>query len=253
MSELSQTLRELIEGEGNDAPPAEAVARGWARLQAAAPSPPAQPAADAASTTTTAPTASATVGGMTKLALAVVASGALGYGAYAVLRAPSIPETAAHVVAAPSLPTPPSEPAASVQPVVAAPRHDPVAPPAPMAGPRTGTETGSESAPAPTPERVRKPRKRPLSPKDALEAELALMRAASRALAAEQPRRALRLARRHAKEFPSGALEQERHATQAIAHCALGHAKGVALASRFVATYPRSAHIGRVQRACNVQ
>jgi hypothetical protein len=86
---------------------------------------------------------------------------------------------------------------------------------------------------------------------DALSRELALISQAQRAVRAGQSERALALLRRHAVEFPSGALLQERIATQALAFCALGRvAEGQRAIGELARTSASSPLLGSARRSC---
>ncbi|MDD9933104.1 MAG: hypothetical protein OXT09_05850 [Myxococcales bacterium] len=79
------------------------------------------------------------------------------------------------------------------------------------------------------------------------ETELELLRRAQRALG-RSPSRALALARRHARDYPSGVFAQEREVVAIEAQLKLRRS-GVALerAQRFVERFPHSPHLHRVQ------
>jgi hypothetical protein len=86
---------------------------------------------------------------------------------------------------------------------------------------------------------------------DPLSRELALISQAQRAVRAGQSERALALLQRHAAEFPSGALLQERYATQALAFCALGRvAEGQRAIGELARRSASSPLLGSARRSC---
>jgi hypothetical protein len=86
---------------------------------------------------------------------------------------------------------------------------------------------------------------------DPLSRELALISKAQRAVRAGQSERALALLQRHAAEFPSGALLQERFATQALAFCALGRvAEGQRAIGELARRSASSPLLGSARRSC---
>jgi hypothetical protein len=90
------------------------------------------------------------------------------------------------------------------------------------------------------------------TPKYALAAENARVRAASEALRRNQPRAALAQLQRYAAQFPNGALRVEVAALRAIALCA-AHAPGSAADSgEFLRAHAGSPLAERVRRACDV-
>jgi hypothetical protein len=118
-----------------------------------------------------------------------------------------------------------------VRPPVAEPQPREV--PAPFA-------TEPEPEPEPSKSRVRPSLPR-ATPTDALAAELALLRAAKRALEAGNPEPALASVREHARRFANGELAEERWATHVRALCALGRTQEAArVASQFAAARPAS-------------
>jgi hypothetical protein len=69
-----------------------------------------------------------------------------------------------------------------------------------------------------------------------------------RALLSRSPEAALQLAEQSSKEFPHGALQQERDALSALALSRLGrHAQARELARAFIARYPRSPMRGALE------
>ncbi|MCY1059759.1 hypothetical protein [Nannocystis sp. SCPEA4] len=90
-------------------------------------------------------------------------------------------------------------------------------------------------------------------PKDmpALDAELALLRAAREALAHNSPAAALQSLEQHAREFPGGHLVEERMLLRAQAQCELGErAAARAAAAELVRAFPRSPHAATVAELC---
>jgi hypothetical protein len=101
---------------------------------------------------------------------------------------------------------------------------------------------------------VQQPAARPVAQApDPLSRELALISQAQRAVRAGQSERALALLQRHAMEFPSGALLQERFATQALAFCALGRvAEGQRAIGELARRSASSPLLGSARRSCAV-
>lgn len=88
-------------------------------------------------------------------------------------------------------------------------------------------------------------------PTDSLAAELAIVSAARRALARGDGEGARAALARHAREFPEGALTEERSALEVLALCATGeHARAAAAARAFLARYPRSVSSASVRGSC---
>jgi hypothetical protein len=85
---------------------------------------------------------------------------------------------------------------------------------------------------------------------DGLQAELALVRAAHDALRAGKPDVALERMDQHKREFPNGALAEERDALRVSAICALGRADAAAEAQTFLASHPGSPFVARIRDAC---
>jgi hypothetical protein len=90
----------------------------------------------------------------------------------------------------------------------------------------------------------------PPTPVDALEGELALVRAAHDALREGRPAVALERMDEHRKAYPNGALSEERDALRVGALCALGRADAQAEARAFLAAHPGSPFVARVREAC---
>jgi hypothetical protein len=81
-----------------------------------------------------------------------------------------------------------------------------------------------------------------------VQAELALLARAQRALRDGDPEGALAAAREHASRFADGALSEERGAIVALANCRLG--RGSAEARAFLARSPASPLAARVRKEC---
>jgi len=90
-------------------------------------------------------------------------------------------------------------------------------------------------------------------PKDmpALDAELALLRAAREALGRKAPAAALVSLDQHAREFPGGHLVEERMLLRAQAQCELGRREAArAAAAELVRAFPESPHARTVAGLC---
>lgn len=87
---------------------------------------------------------------------------------------------------------------------------------------------------------------------DDLEAEVALLGTAQRALARRSPSDALAALDDHARRFPRGALATEREGLRAVAACEAKRADGKALAERFVSRHASSPLVARVRSACGL-
>ncbi|HWZ87838.1 MAG TPA: hypothetical protein VNW92_03280 [Polyangiaceae bacterium] len=86
---------------------------------------------------------------------------------------------------------------------------------------------------------------------DNLEAEMRWVRAADAALRGGDVGLALSLLNQHAREFPNGALTEEREGLRVVAACQGGASPVVQrAASRFLQRSPRSLMAGRVRAAC---
>jgi hypothetical protein len=84
-----------------------------------------------------------------------------------------------------------------------------------------------------------------------LEAELALLRDAKKALDDGDSSRALGILDEHQRRFPNGILVEERASTRVLALCAAGRtAEARASAQDFLAKYPRSPSAPRVRASC---
>jgi hypothetical protein len=127
----------------------------------------------------------------------------------------------------------------------AAPESSAVSPPMVAAAPsHTAVAAASASAPAPVDSSAAVA---PLTVKD----EIALIGRAHAALTAGDPSGAIALLDEHAREFPKGALGEEREATRVLALCALGRtAAAHSAADRFFAAFPGGPQAGRVRASC---
>lgn len=123
--------------------------------------------------------------------------------------------------------------------------------PAPVQ-PEPTTTAAREAEPAP-PKRARKRAKAPafeaIGSTPSMSAEIALLARAQSALRARDGEQALRLARQHAENFPTGALYEERLGIEAIAHCLRGE-RDHASVRTFLARAPQSPLAARVRKEC---
>ena len=104
-------------------------------------------------------------------------------------------------------------------------------------------------APSPAPALAPAPAT-PLAP--SIERELALIGAAQLALREGDPNQALALLQQHTREFPDGALTQERLAARAIALCRIGdYATGRSAAEDLARRAPSSPLLARARQACD--
>jgi hypothetical protein len=141
----------------------------------------------------------------------------------------------------------------------------PAPPPAAPVANSVPTETAAIEAPAAEVPVAEKPVARAATPSNArpaeaasstssrasLESEVALLRGAQDALRDGQPARALEVLDEHARQFPHGALTQERRAIRAIALCqAKPGAAARAQAEAFLRSAPSSPLVERVRAAC---
>jgi outer membrane biosynthesis protein TonB len=185
-------------------------------------------------------------------------------------------ERAIPAVAPPPAPVTPSEPSMPAAPVAAspAPAVPAIAAPAPsvgrrapvLAAPVRGTvpaptreeSTAAEPAvvqenavPAALPASTASAGARTASAgMDALQGELALVRAAHDALRAGRPDVALERMDQHRRDYPNGALAEERDALRVSAICALGRPDGRSEAQAFLANHPESPFVARIRDAC---
>jgi hypothetical protein len=81
--------------------------------------------------------------------------------------------------------------------------------------------------------------------------EIDLVKQAGRALAAGDHARALRVLDEHAREFPDGALTEDRSALRVLALCAAGRVdEGSRAKQAFADRWPRSVHADRLEDGC---
>lgn len=100
-------------------------------------------------------------------------------------------------------------------------------------------------------ERVDPVESAPVDPPDPLRAEAAGLGAVHEAVQAGSPERALALIAAQEQNFRAGALTEERAAARVLALCRLGHAaEARAAAQQFLATFPHSPLVPRVQGLC---
>lgn len=88
------------------------------------------------------------------------------------------------------------------------------------------------------------------SPAADLEAEMRWVRAADAALRTGDASGANALLDNHAREFPSGALAEEREGLRLLAACQAGSEEGKRQAARFLERSPRSLLAGRLRASC---
>jgi hypothetical protein len=162
---------------------------------------------------------------------AVVVVGALASGAYVALRAPQRPS--ASVSAA--------QPAVVVAGPVAA-----MAPAAEPAATEASDLPVEDAKPAPT----LRFRNRAAD----LEGEMKLLRQADGALRRGDSAAALSALNKHAAQYPSGVLSQEREGVRAIALCSAGNVgAGQSAAQRFLAHASKSPLASRIRSACSLK
>lgn len=158
---------------------------------------------------------------------------------------PTPTQAAASPVATPPLPALERRPAVLPAPAAAEPLRVPAAPvvASPSSGgPRSPTRASPRPPPAastPTP---------PLA--EQLFLETALLSRIRAAVDAGDDTEALALLRQHAREFPRGAMLEDREALLAIVGCRGGAATAAASAAAFVRAHPRSPYAAAVRRAC---
>jgi hypothetical protein len=213
---------------------------------------------------------------LVKLAIVGAAIAGLSGGGYAVMRAVSAEQaTRARSIELPAAAPVPAHPLSQV--ALQAPPA-PVVPPAPVAEnpppavavqaavpttafvpariregmPPAGHEAllsapAVPAAPLAEPQTVISP---PQAPVDALQGELALVRAAHDALREGRPAVALERMDEHRRVYPDGALSEERDALRVGALCALGRSDAQAEARAFLVDHPASPFVARVREAC---
>jgi hypothetical protein len=83
-------------------------------------------------------------------------------------------------------------------------------------------------------------------------AEIALVKRAGQALSIGNHGEALRLLDEHAREFPQGAMTEDRSALRVLALCAAGRTgEGQRARQNFLARWPRSVHAERLEDGCS--
>jgi hypothetical protein len=92
---------------------------------------------------------------------------------------------------------------------------------------------------------------RTVDPNAGLEAEMRCVRAADAALRGGNVTEAEGLLEQHAREFPAGALSEERDGLRIVASCQSGDSDGQRAAAQFLERAPRSLLAGRVRAACS--
>jgi TolA-binding protein len=241
MDELPNDLRDIIElaRDGYD-PPDGAQQRVRLALAAAIGAPAAGGALTGgkAALSSKAPAAIAakagwlTLGGkLTAAVVGMVAAAGIGFAVYT-SRAPTPAPVAPPVVApAPAVAQPP----AKAQPQREQPRPEAAAP---------SVQAAQQAEPKPS-----KPRK-VAPPADTLTQEMALLRAASEALAKGDQADALVKLDTHAKRYPNGSLREERDGLRAIAECTRSQNPSTEAATSFAQHYPSSLLTARVKAAC---
>jgi hypothetical protein len=156
-------------------------------------------------------------------------------------------------IAVPSLetsaPTPSDVPSEAVQPEVVGPLDD-----------SSSRPSGPDLARRRAPDRLREPAV--AEPIDATPAavvvtperlalETGLIARARAAAAKHDDAEAIALLRRHAREFPDGAMAEDRRAWLAIVQCRSAVSAGRPAADAFLAAHPRSPYAERVRAACD--
>ena len=137
----------------------------------------------------------------------------------------------------------------------------PSASPAPAVGAaalvaESPVQSSEQSVPVPE---ARKPRAqskrtaltRAVDPNAGLEAEMRCVRAADAALRGGNVAEAEGLLEQHAREFPAGALSEERDGLRIVASCQRGDSDSQRAALQFLERSPRSLLAGRVRAACS--
>jgi hypothetical protein len=257
MEPLEGPLADLLarEAEAN-VPPPEAKARHWAAVGAAFGPvvPPPNPPASGAEATATATAAKG--GALLKIVGGTLAAGALAAGVWAGRPSSPAPETAPAAVTEPETPGAAApDPAEASPPVEPAEPADPVEPIEPVA-PETTDPPPTEVTPPPPATAEPAPRRiQPAPAPDApgLAEELALVEDMRRAVQAGDHAEALRLAKRHRKEFPRGRLRPDRLDLEASATCASGRLEaGRALAAVRQQQWPQAPISDRLETACKL-
>ncbi|MEM7153305.1 MAG: hypothetical protein AAF799_10720 [Myxococcota bacterium] len=146
-------------------------------------------------------------------------------------------------------------------PAVAPANTDAVTPePAPMDdAPEAEAEAGTAAVPEPrAPGRARKERRPEASASEGkrptgIAREIELIKWAGQAVNRGEHRNALSIVATHRREFPRGALTEDREALHAIAKCGLDVKSGARTAASFSSRFPRSVHEQRVAEACSIE
>jgi hypothetical protein len=89
-----------------------------------------------------------------------------------------------------------------------------------------------------------------VDPNAGLEAEMRCVRAADAALRGGNVTEAEGLLEQHARDFPAGALSEERDGLRIVAGCQSGDSDSQRAAAQFLEHSPRSLLAGRVRAAC---
>ena len=134
---------------------------------------------------------------------------------------------------------PPVEAEAPVDPAPSSPEVADVEPEVPPHSTRRGRSRAAREAEPPAPVGIGR--------------ELDLIKRAGQAVNQGKHAQALAILKTHAKEFPAGALTEDREALRAIAQCASEGAEASAgVSASFSARFPRSVHAARVLEACSL-
>jgi hypothetical protein len=235
MSELGPESRALLDAaRGADEPASADRDRVRARVAAAIAAGAGASAGEGAASAGSAGGSIAAGGLVVKLALAILAVGAIATGAFFAFRGGDDDAP------------PADEPVAAVEPAA-----EPEPAPAPEAAPVAEPEPEVVVDPEPAKKKpVKKPAERPPSA-DSLKEERAILARASAALRGGDADGALAAVAEHAKKFPKGLLVEERSATKVLGLCAAGKvAQGEKARDAFLDRWPRSVHAARVQAAC---
>jgi hypothetical protein len=161
---------------------------------------------------------------------AVVGAAALAIWMWGSKTNPPAPQPSAATTVAIATPAP--------QPTVAPDTVDLDPTPVPVESLRAVQPTIKQVAPAPTEQST-------------LEAELALLRDAKKALNDGDANRCLALLDDHQKRFPSGVLGEESAATRVLALCSAGRTTEATVAAKdFLGRYPKSPSAPRVRSSC---
>lgn len=239
--------RALLEDfRADEAPPADAAAQNWQRLNERAAAGDTGPSIESVGVST-----GVKVGVGVALAAALAVwwgSGAQSVGEPAIDTPPVAASVQTEPQAAPAQGSP-----APTNPTVVAPTQPT---PPDEASDEPTTDEGSTPEPAPSKPRPKTTKKTTSKPAPAagkadLDAEIALLAAGKRALGAGDASDALRLAKQHAREFPRGSLADERELLRVEALCGLGKVeKARATADGFLRKKPKAAISAKMRKAC---